>query len=383
VDSGAGPAVVVASLMRPTGGSGVQTHVRTFQGYLQSVGRAGEFVNPFSSASPLLYPVFGVRKAITPVSSAASVWWYRHWHAKFLAQALRPRLVRAPGAVVYAQCPVSAGAALRARRGQRVVLAVHFNNSQGDEWANKGQVPRNGRLHRSMKAFEARVLPRLDGIAYVSDFARRVLEERLPAVRELPSVVIHNCVPAAPRREVAPLGDLVTIGALEPQKNHAYLLRVLAAARDRGRRYTLTVIGQGGDRGRLEALAQQLGLADQVKFLGYQPDPGPLLAAHRLYCHTAVSESFGIAPLEAMAEGVPVLVAPVGALPELVRPGVDGVFWTLDDPEAAAEVLIATLEDPAALAAMGAAAAARARAEFSHEVLGARLLSFLDAVPTP
>lgn len=371
--------IVIASLMRPTGGSGVQTHVRTFQGYLRSVARSCDFVNPFSARSPLLYPVFGARVVIKPISSAAGVWWYRHWHAHFLAEALRSELAAAGPAIVYAQCPVSAGVALRVRRpGQRVVMAVHFNESQADEWANKGEVPRGGGVYRSIKAFEAGVLPRLDGIAYVSDFARRILEERLPALRELRSVVIHNSVPTAPHRDVPKTRDLVTIGALEPQKNHSYLLEVLAAAGRQGRRYTLSIIGEGPQRARLEALAQELGVADQVRFLGYQPEPRPVLAGHTLYCHTAVSESFGLALLEAMAEGLPVLAGAVGALPELVRASVDGAFWTLDDAPAAAGVLIAMMDDPAGLRALGANGAKRARSHFSSDVLGARLLAFLD-----
>jgi glycosyltransferase involved in cell wall biosynthesis len=140
----------------------------------------------------------------------------------------------------------------------------------------------------------------------------------------------------------------------------------------------LTVIGEGPERSRLESLASELGVADQVRFLGYQPEPRPLLAAHTLYCHTSTTESFGIAPLEAMAEGLPVVAGGVGALPELLRPGVDGSFWPLEDADAAAAVLIAMMDDRPALATMGADAAARAQSEFSSDVLGARLLSFLD-----
>jgi glycosyltransferase involved in cell wall biosynthesis len=373
-----GPPVVIASLLRPAGGSGVQTHSRAVQEHLRSVSRPCEFINPFTADSPLLYPVFGARKVLEPLSPAAGVWWYRHWHGEFLARALRSRLADGRPAVVYAQDPVSAGAALRARQGQRVVMVVHFNSSQADEWANKGRIPRGGRLFRSIRDFEARVLPRLDGVAYVSAFARRVLQDRLPAMRQVPSVVIHNAVPAAPPRAVTPMGDLVTIGALEPQKNHAYLLRVLATAAGLGHRWTLTVIGEGPERARLQELARRAGVADQVHFLGFQPEPRPLLAAHTLYCHTAVTESFGIAPLEAMAEGLPVLAGAVGALPELIRPGLDGAFWPLEDPHAAAQVLIAVLSDPERLAAMGTAAAARARTDYSAEALGARLLEFLD-----
>src|ERR1700709_2851980 len=188
------PGIVIASLMRPAGGSGVQTHVRTFQGYLQSGSRSCTFVNPFSVGSPLLYPVFGVRRVIQPVSAAAGLWWYRHWHGQFLAQALRSQRATFGRSIIYAQDPVSAGAALQARSSaQQVVMGVHFNGSQADEWANKGAMPRDGRVYRSIKAFEQRVLPGLDGLAYVSDFARRTLEERRPAVRGGPGGGAPSC----------------------------------------------------------------------------------------------------------------------------------------------------------------------------------------------
>jgi glycosyltransferase involved in cell wall biosynthesis len=177
--------------------------------------------------------------------------------------------------------------------------------------------------------------------------------------------------------------DLVTVGALEARKNISYLLEVLAIAARRGRAYSLTVIGDGPDRARLEGRARDLGVADQVRFAGHQQDPRPLVSAHRLYCHTATMESFGIALLEAMSEGLPVVAGRVGGIPEFVRPGQVGEFWPLDDAEAAADVLIALMDDPDALTAMGAKAAALASAEFDADALGARLLGFLDGRSEP
>lgn len=68
------------------------------------------------------------------MSRPAGVWWYRRWHAHYLDDALRRHLnERERGGVVYAQCPVSAEVALRVRKGQRVVMAAHFNVSQAQE----------------------------------------------------------------------------------------------------------------------------------------------------------------------------------------------------------------------------------------------------------
>ncbi|QGN59153.1 glycosyltransferase [Nostocoides sp. HKS02] len=319
------PDIVIATIMREVGGSGVQSHVETLRSFAHTAGRPTTLVTPFSASSPLLRPVFAARLAVRLVSRPAGVWWYRHWHGHYLGTALSARLRTTTGpAVVYAQDPVSASAALAVRTTEPVVMVVHFNVSQADEWADKGELPRGGRTYASIRALEEDVLPRLDGLVYVSQFMRSVLEDRMPALRALPGIVIPNCVAAIERPASEPVADLVTVGALEPRKNQGYLLEVLAAAAQRGHRYSLTVIGDGPDRGRLERQAARLGLTGQVSFAGYQADPRRLMAGHRLYCHTARMESFGIALVEAMSEGLPVLAAPVGGIPEVVRPGVEG-----------------------------------------------------------
>ncbi|NUR94041.1 MAG: glycosyltransferase family 4 protein [Kribbellaceae bacterium] len=381
--------------MRPAGTSGLQSHVRTFHEYLDGASRAAAVVSPFSLRSLTMKAVFGARLAIRPVSKPAGVWWYRHWHAYYLQKALDRRIADNPNVVIYTQCPVSAGAAIRARTTQPVVMAAHLNVSQADEWAGKGELPEGGRLYRSIRAYEESLLPQLDGIVYVSDFARTVLEERIPALRNVPSVVVPNPVnpspastaPTAPTATLASTAsltaepaDLVTVGFLESRKNHAYLIDILGAAARRGHRYTLDIIGSGPDRRALQARADGHGVGDQVRFLGYQADPPALLPGHRLYCHTAIIENLPIALLEAMAAGLPVLAGAVGGIPEMVRPGVEGQFWPLDDAETAAGVLIDTLQDEGRRTAMAAAAKLRAVTEFSREVVGRRLTDFLDTV---
>src|SRR5690242_12958771 len=161
--------VVVASMMRHAGDTGVQSHVQTFEAYLRTQSWPAGFVNPFSSRSPLLVPLFGARRGIRLFSRPAAMWWYRHWHAHFLMGALKHYLSTFAGpAVVYAQCPVSADVALRVRTIQPVVMAAHFNVSQADEWAGKGELTEGGALFRSIRSFEDRVLVKLDGIVYVS-----------------------------------------------------------------------------------------------------------------------------------------------------------------------------------------------------------------------
>ncbi|WP_344745897.1 glycosyltransferase family 4 protein [Kribbella aluminosa] len=373
-----GREIVVATPMRPAGTSGLQSHVRTFHEYLQGAARTATVVSPFASRSLLLTPVFAARIGLRWVSKPAGVWWYRYWHAHYLEQALRRQIADNPDAVIYTQCPVSAGAAMRARTTQPVVMAAHLNVSQADEWAGKGELPEGGRLYRSIRAYEERLLPELDGIVYMSEFARSVLAERMPTIRNVPSAVVPNPVNPSAATTTGTPADLVTVGFLEGRKNQAYLIDVLGAAARRGHRYTADIIGSGPDRRALQSRADELGIGDQVRFLGYQADPPSLLPGHRLYCHTATMENLPIAILEAMAAGLPVLAGAVGGIREMVAPGIEGRFWPLDDAETAAGVLIETLQDEPRRTAMAAAAKRRADTEFSRDVVGRRLTGFLD-----
>ena len=126
--------LVIATILRGGGITGVDTHIRQLRRYLEECGTASTLVTPFSWARPLTYPVFGFRHLVLDrCSQSAGVAWYLHWHEVFLRNALRRCLADAGACVVYAQDPLAVRAALRARRGphQRVVLAVHFRISSG------------------------------------------------------------------------------------------------------------------------------------------------------------------------------------------------------------------------------------------------------------
>ncbi len=373
--------VIVATIMRPEGETGVQTHFNAFAAYLAARGDHCRVVTPFDLPRALVVPTFGVRRVLDRLSGPASVWWYRFWHALLLWAALRLRL--RGDEVIYAQCPLSAAAALRARRSaqQRVCMVVHFNVSQADEWAEKGKIAPGGTLYRGIQALEAQVLPRLDALVYVSAFMRERLQERIPALAQVPSAVIPNFV-RAPQAESQPMdarqaADLISIGTLEPRKNQAYLLRVLAAAKASGRQYSLTLVGDGPDRATLEGLCARLGLAGQVRFLGRVLHAASLLETHRVYAHAARMESQGIVLLEALSYGLPLLAAPVGGIPEVFSDGVEGFFWPLDDAEAAARYLIELLEDDTLRARMSANARSRFREAFDEPKVAGRLAAFL------
>jgi glycosyltransferase involved in cell wall biosynthesis len=373
--------LVIATILRGDGVTGVDTHIQQLRGYLEQVGQASTVVTPFSWGGPMAYPVFGLRPLVLErLSGSASVAWYLYWHEVFLREALRRQLAHAGRCVVYAQDPLAARAALRVRRGphQRVVMAVHLRISMADEWADKEQIPRDGRVFRWIRDAERTTIPAVDGLVYVSNWAREALLGWLPQAGAVPSAVIGNFVAPVPVRvDPEPVGDLVTIGNLDLVKNHRYLLSVLGAAKRAGQPLTLDVFGEGPCRADLESQARELGIADQVRLRGFRRDVRDFLPGYRAYVHASYSESSSFAIIEAMAAGLPIVAGDTGPLRELCDEGAEARFWPLDDATRAAAVVMDLLADEPARLAAADAATRRFHRDHDADVVGPALWSFL------
>jgi glycosyltransferase involved in cell wall biosynthesis len=294
--------------------------------------------------------------------------------------ALQSQLASAGECVVFAQDPVAARAALRARQGahQRVVMVVHFRISQADEWADKRQIRFGGTVFRAIRQLEREVIPKVDGLVFMSQWARRAVLDWLPEAASIPSRVVGSIVtPLLEEPVQGYLGDLVTIGNLEFVKNHRFLLAVVAEAKRAGRVFTLDVFGKGPLLKKLSREARILGVGQQIRFRGFQPDVRKLLPGYRAYVHASYSESFCLAIAEAMAAGLPILTSDIGPIPELCSGGVECRFWSLDDPVQAAAALIDVLDDEVARSKLGRAARERFVRDLAADQVVPQLMSFL------
>lgn len=120
-----------------------------------------------------------------------------------------------------------------------------------------------------------------------------------------------------------PTGDpaFLTVRRLAERMGHGPLLRAFARVADRHPDAHLYVAGDGPLRGRLERLASALDLSDRVAFLGYVPDeelPAVYASADVFVLPTTELEGFGLATLEALASGLPVVATPVGGSVEVL-----------------------------------------------------------------
>jgi glycosyltransferase involved in cell wall biosynthesis len=379
--------LVIATILRGDGITGVDTHIRQVRRYLEEIGQANTLITPFSWGRLLTYPVFGLRPLVLErISRPAGVAWYLYGHEVFVRNALRRHLAEAGDCVVYAQDPFSARAALCTRRGphQRVVMAVHLRISMADEWADKGEISRDGTVFRAIRQVERTVIPQVDGLVFVSRWARDALLSWLDEAAAVSYAVIGNFVapwPGKPDQDQH--GDLVTVGNLDLVKNHRFLLDVLAEAKRAGRSLTLDIFGDGPCRKDLLRQASSLGLEEQVGFRGFRTDVRDFLPGYRVYVHASYSESSSLAIMEAMAAGLPIVTADTGPISELCDEGLEARFWPLDDSARAAAILTDLLDNEPVRLEASRAARERFRRDFDAAVVGPELRSFLLGTGEP
>jgi len=134
----------------------------------------------------------------------------------------------------------------------------------------------------------------------------------------------------------------------------------------------LLLIGDGPDRSLAEKLAREGGFADKTTFLGNVAAIETILPAAKLLLLPSDAESFGLAALEAMACGVPVIGTAAGGLPEVVQDGVEGFLRPVGDVEGMAAAAMQLIEDDALWQRFSAAARRRAEQEFPTEGLVSR-----------
>jgi glycogen(starch) synthase len=159
---------------------------------------------------------------------------------------------------------------------------------------------------------------------------------------------VDDLLVQAARDRYARTGPLVLFtGRLEWEKGAHTLVEALPRLRDLHPGATLVVAGRGSQEDELRALAGRLGLSDHVHFTGWLPDVElpALAAAADVAVVPSIYEPFGMAALESVAAGTPLVVADTGGLRELVEHGVTGVHFTPGDVDTLVGAVGSLLDD--------------------------------------
>ena len=164
------------------------------------------------------------------------------------------------------------------------------------------------------------------------------------------------------KQALCPNGEkvIVHVSNFRPVKNTKQVVEIFHQLQDDTPDVKLLLVGDGPERVPTERKARELGVFDDIRFLGKQDPIEEILSIADVFLMPSDSETFGLAALEAMACGVPTVVSNVGGLPELVEDDETGYLCPVDDVDAFTDRTRALLTDEALHSRMAAAARSRA-----------------------
>lgn len=296
--------------------------------------------------------------------------------------------------VVHVMVPMPLGLVVaRFAKELGLPLVLHSHTQPENIFMNATWLPGRERLTHRFFRYLNWIYAQADMMVYPSDFARR----QFPELAGRPHVVISNGVdrqrfkPTDPdpfmRRHGLSRADLhlLYVGRLHREKNVETLIRAMPLLRRLQPRAHLYLVGLGYELPMLTELARQNGAGDAITFCGFVPDDEMAAAysACDLFVLPSIAELEGMAVLEAMASGKPLLVAdsPDSAATDFVDG--NGLLFPARQPQSLAEQASRLLSDVSQLRAMGAASLAKSEAfdiVVSTAALEATYYSLLTAV---
>lgn len=303
--------------------------------------------------------------------------------------------------VIHSHYWLSGEAALRLRRSWDTPV-IHMFHTLG---AMKNSVARSKEETESGRriAIERRLMQEVDAVVAATPLDRAQMVWNYGAdaerLRVIPcGVDLARFQPAEQAAARARLGLpsaahlLLCVGRMEPLKGMDALIRALAllrsAAQPGAPQFQVLLVGGepegrpqhwNAEQRRLDALRRELGVADQVHFLGAQPQdllPAYFTAAD-VVAMPSHYESFGLVALEALACGAAVVASKVGGLALTIEDGRSGLLFPPDDHAALAAQITRLIEQPGLAAALRTAARTRA-AEFGWGAIARRVSALYD-----
>jgi glycosyltransferase involved in cell wall biosynthesis len=250
-----------------------------------------------------------------------------------------------PGDLVHVHLfPASAHVAALRRSGLLRVPCIFTEHST----SNRRRGSRLG------AAIDSTVYEAFSRIVAISEGVENALLAAYPWLAGRTQVIHNGCALPflePPERIPADVPIILSIGRLALPKNYPTALAALAELQ---LPFRYVVLGEGEQRSQLIDLAGSLGIADRVEFVGHQANTAPYLRKASALLIPSLWEGFGLAAVEAMNAGLPVIASDVPGLREVV--GEDGDCAVLVDPRDTASVrngILRVLDAPEAAIAMG------------------------------
>lgn len=235
------------------------------------------------------------------------------------------------------------------------------------------------------------IMPQMDGVIGVSENslggARSLYRLRVPS-----TVILNGISPDRlqvtvgreefRRRQGVAEGDVVLLflGFLDDVKRPERFIRVLAGVHRRVPGIHGWIVGDGPLVDRTKTLADELGVADKVRFFGAQEAVADFMGAADLFVMTSRTEGVPAVVLEAGFMGLPVVATRVGGLPECVREGETGLLSEPESQEEMTDSIVALATNPQRRGEMGEKAKAWVRDHLTIDQIADQYLEFYHRV---
>jgi len=228
-----------------------------------------------------------------------------------------------------------------------------------------------------------------DGVTAVSEYLRKETQSSCDITAEIE--VIPNFIDTRRfrplqkdhfKRALCPNGEklLVHVSNFRPVKRAPEVVEIFQRLVEQGEAVKLLLVGDGPDRGPAEHKARELNVVDDIRFLGKQEPIEEILSIADVFLMPSGSETFGLAALEAMACGVPVVASNIGGLPELVLDGETGFLCELGDLDAFTARVGQLMRDEDLRRRMSAASRDRAVNVFETDIIVPLYESYYERV---
>ena len=234
--------------------------------------------------------------------------------------------------VIHAHDWMTYQAALAAKEESGKPLVVHVHATEFDRTGGNG-------IHQFVYDIERRGMHEADQIIAVSQFTKNKIVEHY-GVAEDKITVVHNAVDFNDHKfnkEEMGLGKdgkvVLFLGRITLQKGPDYFIHTARRVLDYMQDVTFVMAGSGDMQARMIEEAAALGIADKILFTGFLrgKDVDKAYQMADLYVMPSVSEPFGITPLEAMRNNVPVLISKQSGVSEVVGHALKTNFWDLNE----------------------------------------------------
>lgn len=268
------------------------------------------------------------------------------------------------------------------RQEQPDAILVHCSRSLAlMKRAVRGRIPviavlHNQKIKRMLKA---------DAFFCISEHIRRLIATALSSPEAQPRFVVPNMieVPAGLTFAPQPYHSPPVMGILSrlvPYKGIDVFIEALALLRAKGMPFRVAIGGDGESRESLQRQVRELGLEQEVRFVGWVKDKAEFFAGIDIFCLPSIHEPFGIVILEAFLHGRPLVATDADGPLEVCRHGQDALLAHKGDAASLAQCLEALLLDQQRAQDLARNGFAKVTSEYSMAGVGKQLKADLETV---